>query len=423
MKIILVHYRYFISGGPERYMFNIIDLLKENGHEVIPFSVKHNKNVESDYQEEFFLDPIGSGDEIFGHEYKKDFRTVSKVISRMLYSSEAKKKLKNLIRKIKPDLIYVLQFQNKISCSVIDAAHELNIPIVQRISDFGHICIDNIFYQYQKKEVCEKCLHGSKFNAIVNKCSNDSYINSIIKVVALKTHDVLGIRNKISSFIIPAKFTANKFIEFGIPKEKINLIPTFFNPFIIGSENISYDDFFLYVGRVDPDKGLLTLVKSFVNTTHKLVIVGSSVEGYDDYLKDYLKDKNHNIEFTGKLNFNEIIPYLQSCLCTICPSEWYDNLPNSVLESYAYKKAVIASKIGSLQDLISNKVTGLHFETGNVEALRNILDYISENKQLATEMGENAYQTLLTDYSSETHYKMLIEVFEKTVLKHQNEHS
>ena len=59
MKLILVNYRYFVSGGPERYLFNIKSLLEENGQVVIPFSVKHPKNVHSEFSN-FFLSSIAS---------------------------------------------------------------------------------------------------------------------------------------------------------------------------------------------------------------------------------------------------------------------------------------------------------------------------------------------------------------------------
>ncbi len=414
MKIVLVNYRYFISGGPERYMFNIMEILENNGHEIIPFSVKHNKNVYSKY-EKYFLDPIGTGDEIYGHEYKNNISTIIKAISRVIYSFEAKQKMKRLLLQEKPDLVYVLQFQNKISCSVIDAAYELKVPVVQRISDFGHICIDNIFYHYQSKVICESCLHGSKWNAIIKKCSNNSYLNSIVKTIALKVHDYRKIREKITSFIIPAHFTVSKFVEFGVPIEKINLIPTFFDLKNNKSQQVEYQDYFLYVGRVDPDKGLLTLVKAFINTPYKLIIVGSSIEGYDDYLKEYLKDKNHNITFTGQLKFSDISEYLKTCLCTLCPSEWYDNLPNAVLESYAYKKAVIASDLGSLKDLIIEGETGVHFIPGDVSSLKSRIEFIASNPEIAVEMGNRSYSILQTGYSSQFHYQMLMEVFERVI--------
>jgi glycosyltransferase involved in cell wall biosynthesis len=414
MKIIIVNYRYFISGGPERYMFNIISLLQEKGHTVIPFSVKHNKNKPSDY-EEYFLSTVGSGNEVYGHEYKRNIGTVLKVISRIIYSFEAKRKIKKLINDVKPDLVYVLQFQNKLSCSVIDAVYKQGIPIVQRISDFGHLCPNGIFYHYKRKEICEKCLKGSKFNAIKYKCVNNSYLNSIIKVAALKTHDIKKIRNKIASFVIPAKFTISKFIESGIQCNKIIHIPTFFHLKETHNKIPEYGNFFLYVGRVDQEKGLFTLVKAFENTQHNLIIIGFSTEGYDIMLKNYLKDKNHNITFTGNLDFPQIEPYLETCLCTICPSEWYDNLPNSVLESFAFAKPVIASNLGSIKELVVDYSTGLLFQAGDFLSLRNTLDYALNNKNDLIRMGNNALQKIKNEYSSEEHCNKLLEVFHNTL--------
>ena len=97
MKIVIVNYRFFISGGPERYLFNIIKLLESKGHTIIPFSIKHNKNEPTVYSE-YFLNAIGEGNEVYANEYQKtDIDTIKKTMGRMLYSMEAKKKLEHLI--------------------------------------------------------------------------------------------------------------------------------------------------------------------------------------------------------------------------------------------------------------------------------------------------------------------------------------
>ena len=74
MKILIVNYRYFISGGPERYMFNVKEALEQRGHEVIPFSIKTSRNVESKYAK-YFAENIGKSDAVFVHEYPKTLRT------------------------------------------------------------------------------------------------------------------------------------------------------------------------------------------------------------------------------------------------------------------------------------------------------------------------------------------------------------
>ncbi len=413
MKIILVNYRYFLSGGPERYLFNITDILERNGHTVIPFSIQHNKNKPTPWSP-YFMSPIGSGDEVYANEYKKTSPgTVLKVLGRMLYSFEAKRKLKKLIRECKPDLVYVLYYQNKMSASVIDAAYDLKVPVVQRISDFGHICANNIFYRYQQNEVCERCLHGSRYNAVKLKCVGNSRLSSLLKVLALKIQDWRRTTGKISAFIIPAAFTAGKFREYGIPDKKIHCIPTFFNSSNQGSAGITYGDFFLYVGRVDPDKGILTMVKAFVQTGYKLVIIGSSIEGYDQVIRQYLEGKEHQITFLGKLDFAAIRPYLESCLCTLCPSECYDNMPNSVLESYASEKAVIASRLGALTDLVPDQQTGLQFTAADPADLADRLSFMYHSPEKAMAYGKAGKKMLETEFSELYHYTQLMDVFNK----------
>ncbi|MEP7165226.1 MAG: glycosyltransferase family 4 protein [Ferruginibacter sp.] len=416
MKIIIVNYRYFVSGGPERYLFNVIDLLEKNGHEVIPFSIKSKLNKPSAY-DDYFLEPVGKNDEIYFSEYKKtSIRTIARSFSRMFYSFEAKRKLDSLIKAVNPDLIYVLHYQNKISASIFDAAVKNKIPVIQRISDFGHICANALFYRPIQKDICERCLSGSKFNAVINKCVYDSYVYSAIKAASLKFQEITGLVKKIESFVVPSKFTIEKLRAHGFPQQKLVHIPSFFNfEFITRQLEITYEPFALYIGRIESGKGILSLVKAFENTGFNLKIIGFSSTGFEEELKDYLKDKNHNIEFLGKKGFDEIQVYLSKCAFTVAPSEWYDNLPNTILESFAFKKAVIATNIGSLKELVIDNETGLLFKIKDVEDLRSKIAYLFGNEAICRDMGENSFKLLNEDYSAGQHYRKLNELFKNVV--------
>ena len=416
MKIIIVNYRYFISGGPERYLFNVIELLEKNGHEIIPFSVKNRRNIPSQY-ENYFLNPIGEDNEVYFREYNKtNVKTILKSFSRMFYSFEAKKKLNYLIKAVNPDLIYVLHYQNKISSSIFDAAANNRIPVIHRISDFGQICANALFYRPRQKDICERCLTGSKFNAIFNKCVYDSYIYSSIKIASLKFQEIIGITKKVEAFVVPSKFTIEKLKVFGFSSKSLVHIASFFNFDSIDKElQISYEPFALYIGRIEPEKGLLTLVKSFENTDFHLKIIGFSISGFDEELKDYLTDKNHNIEFLGKKGFDEIQIYLSKCSFTIVPSEWYDNFPNTVLESFAFKKCVIATNTGSLKELVIDNETGLLFRIKDFHDLKYKITYLFDNESICQDLGKNAYSMLTNKFSAQGHYENLINLFEKVI--------
>ena len=408
MKIVLVNYRYFFSGGPERYMFNIKEILEKRGHEVIPFSVKSSRNPPTDY-EKYFLDIVD--DEIyFAQAKKKTPKMILKSFSRMFYSLEAKRKMRQLIRDTHPDLIYIIQMHNKISPSIVDAAYNEGIPVVHRISDFQYMCPNALFYN-DRIGLCEDCLQGKRLHCVKYRCVLNSPVYSAIKMAAKWLHDMIKVTKKIDAFIVPSSFTLNKLHEYGIPIEKLNHIPTFFNLKEIDPE-AEYRPFVLFVGRIEKQKGLMTLVKTFEGTEYGLKIIGFSNDGYEDELKSYLKGKQHHIEFLGRKNFEDIIPYLKACLCTVVPSEWYDNFPNVILESFAYKKAVLATNLGSLPELVMDNITGLTFKYADVMDFRRKVKYMFDNPEQARLMGENAYKMLSEKYSPEAHYQQLMTVFE-----------
>lgn len=416
MKIIIVNYRYFVSGGPERYLFNVMDLLEKNGHEVIPFSIKSKLNKPSKY-EKYFIDPVGNDDAVYFSEYKKtNIRTVIRSFSRMFYSFEAKKKLSALIRDVKPDLVYVLHYQNKVSASIFDAAAKNKVPVIHRISDFGQICANALFYRPTQKDICERCLTGSKFNAVKNKCVYDSYVYSAIKAGSLKFQEIIGLTKKVQAFVVPSKFTLGKLQQHGFPQNKLVHIPSFFNfEFITNKQEITYEPFALYIGRIESEKGLLSLVKAFENTNFNLKIIGFSSTGFEDELKDYLKDKKHHIEFLGKKGFDEIQYYLSKCSFTLVPSEWYDNFPNTLLESFAFKKCAVATNTGSLKELVIDNETGLLFKLKDIDDMRSKVSYLFSNNDICKKLGENAFDMLNKEYSSSEHYKKLDTLFETVV--------
>lgn len=420
MKIILVNYRYFISGGPERYYFNIKEILEKHGHEVIPFSVKSKRNLPNDY-EKYFLD-IVDDDVYFARAKKKTPKMILKSFTRMFYSLEAKRKMKQLIADTKPDLVYIMQMHNKISPSIVDAAREMKVPVVHRISDFQYMCPNALFYN-DTIGVCEDCLKGKRWSCVKYRCVLNSPVYSMIKMMAKWFHDIIKVTNRIDAFVVPSEFTLGKLNEYGIPKEKLNHIPTFYN---MKEPNpvVEYKPFVLFVGRIEKQKGLMTLVKTFENLPYELKIIGFSNDGYEDELKQYLGyesedseiyGKNHNIEFLGRKEFKDIVPYLKSCLCTTVPSEWYDNFPNVVLESYAYKKAVIATDFGSLKYMVEDGKTGLKFNYADIGDFQAKIKYMVEHVEDAKTMGENGYKLIETKYSADSHYNQLIRVFNRVI--------
>ena len=78
-------------------MFNIKKMLEDNGHEVIPFSIHSNKNVETEYSK-YFVEPIGGRDTTYFDEVKKTPKSIWQLLTRSIYSREVEKAIKKEIK-------------------------------------------------------------------------------------------------------------------------------------------------------------------------------------------------------------------------------------------------------------------------------------------------------------------------------------
>lgn len=409
MKILLVNYRYFISGGPEKYMFNIKKMLEDQGHEVIPFSVHSNKNVQTEYSK-YFVEPIGSRDATYFEECKKTPRVIWQMLSRSIYSLEVEKAIRKEIAEEKPDLVYILHFVNKLSPSVIRGAKKMGKPVVLRLSDYFLLC-PRFDFMYEKKP-CEECLKKGYRTCIQRRCVKGSLFASLVRVLSMKIHALLDVYRDVDAFITPSEFLKNKLVENGFDREKIYCIPTFTTSKSRVGEPI-VGDYGLYFGRITEEKGVESVVCAFEELPqHHVKIVGDDTTEEAKRLKQYVQEKNlTNIEFTGFKSGVELEELIKGSRYTLIPSVWYDNLPNTALESFQYSKPVIASNIGSLPELVLDGVNGYLFEAGNAGDLRDKILRLCDDEQVKN-MGAESRLRLEKKFAPKDHYDALMYVFE-----------
>lgn len=416
MRVLIVNYRYFISGGPEKYMFNIKKILEENGHEVIPFSIHSNKNVETEYSK-YFVEPIGSRDATYFDEVKKTPKSIFQMLSRSIYSFGVKKALKKEIKETNPDIVYIIHFVNKLSPSVIKAAKEMNVPVVLRLSDYFLLCPRFDFLK--NKKICEECLIKGYRSCIKNKCVKGSLFASLVRVFSMKFHNLIKIYDNVDAFVTPSKFLKDKLSKNGFEKEKINHIPTFTTSVKDTTKN-EIGRYGLYFGRITEEKGVETLVKAYEKMPKlSLKIMGDDTTEEAIKLKEYIKEKSiNNIEFLGFKQGRELEEIIQKSKYVFIPSIWYDNLPNTALEAFQYYKPVIASNVGSLPELVEDGYNGFLFEPNNVDDLINAINKL-EGSKIIKEMGDNSHNKLLKDFSSKEHYTKLLKLFNQILSKNR----
>ena len=395
-------------------MFNIKGLLEKHGHEVIPFSVISTKNEKTEYSK-YFVEPIGNRDAIYFNEVKKTPKSIWQMIDRSVYSFEVKKAIQKEINDIKPDIVYIIHFINKLSPSVITGAKELGVPVVVRLSDYFLLCPKfNFLY---KKKICEECLTKGYITCIKKKCVQDSVIASFVRVFSMKVHNILKVYDKVDYFITPSMFLKRKLIDNGFPENKIYCIPTFTDS-KSRIEKQKIGTYGLYFGRITEEKGVEVIIKAYEEMQEKqLKIMGDDTTKVGIKLKAYVEEKRlNNIEFIGLKKGIELEKIIKEARFIIIPSLWYDNLPNVALESFQYFKPIVASDIGSLPELVINNYNGYLFKPGDIEDLKMKIELLQKDSRIA-EMGIRGHKMLQNKFSSEAHYLALMDIFNKLTIE------
>lgn len=410
MRILLVNYRYFISGGPEKYMFNIKKMLEDNGHEVIPFSIHSDKNVETEYSK-YFVEPIGDRSATYFEECKKTPKVIMQMLTRSCYSFGVKKAIQKEIKEVRPDLVYIIHFVNKLSPSVISGSKQMGVPVVLRLSDYFLLCPRFDFLC--QKEICEDCLTKGYSSCIKKRCVKGSLFASLIRVFSMKLHNLIKVYDDVDMFVTPSEFLKNKLTENGFEKNKIVCIPTFTSS-KTALDNTEIGEYGLYFGRVSEEKGVETVVKAYEKLPdYQVKIMGDDSTEEAVRLKAYVEEHNlTNIEFLGFKSGAELEEIIKGARFTLIPSIWYDNLPNTALESFQYSKPVIASNIGSLPELVQDGYNGYLFNPYSVDELVERIR-LFDNDEIVRVMGANSRKQLEERFAPETHYNNLMKVFDK----------
>jgi glycosyltransferase involved in cell wall biosynthesis len=410
-------------GGPERYLFNLKHILEEKGHTVIPFSIRYPKNEHSEF-ESFFASPVADEESILYKDQKWDVKTFFKTLERNFYSSEVESKLSDLIEYVKPDFAIVLQYLRKLSPSVLVALNQKKVPFIVRLSDYGLICPSHNLFR--GNSICELCTTGNLINSVRHKCVHNSYGASTVNYLATKFHHSSGYFNLVNHFVSPSMALVNKFVEVGWSRERFSHLPTFAN-LPEGRTPKEREHKIVYAGRVEYIKGVhlileaLKILKETKNLAVPLEIAGGGSEDYVNGLKSYCIE-NHltEVKFLGDLKKNELFDLYESSAVSIVPSLWYDNMPNSALESLSLGTPVIGPNHGCFPEFIFDDENGLLFRPGDAEDLAKKIHTILNNDDNDIEkMKDNAISCIRTHFSADRHYQILMSIIDKVKKGHQ----
>lgn len=387
-------------GGAEVVFLEQNRLFANRGWDVVPFCMTHPENLASDYSD-YFVDEIE-----FGSNYSL-LESISRV-PKVIYSREAQVKLNQLIDATSPDACQLHNIYHHISPSILSTLKSREVPTVMTLHDLKLACPS--YKMLASDGVCERCKGGKLRNVIRHRCVKNSLALSTVVYLESSLHRLLGTYDKcVDKFIVPSQFFKTKLSEWGVDASKMVHVPNFVdaNAFEPGD---CAGDYFLYFGRLAPEKGVKTLLEAAAKAGVKLVLVGTGPE--EEALRAAAQVLNVDVEFRGYQTGASLHKIVREARAVVLPSEWYENGPMSVLESYALGTPVLGADIGGIPEMIREGETGGIFPSENVAALTEVLaSYAARSDASVREHGRFARKWVSDAYSSDRHFENLSAVF------------
>ena len=118
------------------------------------------------------------------------------------------------------------------------------------------------------------------------------------------------------------------------------------------------------------------------------------------------------IFFTGNLSANEVLHHIAESKLLVMPSEWWEGFPMVIREAYAYGTPVAASKIGSLEEIVEDEVTGFHFQPSNDEAIYKTLYQYWNNHKALERFSYKAQLKFKSHFSEKVNYNLLMTIYD-----------
>jgi glycosyltransferase involved in cell wall biosynthesis len=399
-KLLSINNYYYRRGGAETVFFEHNRLLEGIGWTVVPFSMHHAKNLPCQWSE-YFVEEIELG---VDYSLREKLLKIPKVI----YSLEAQRKIGILIDKIRPSIAHAHNIYHHISPSILTVLKQREIPVILTLHDLKLVC--PAYTMLTHDGVCERCKDGAVYNVIRHRCINNSVmLSGIIYTEHLVNRIFDSYRRNVDRFVVPSRFYLDKMVDAGWDRKQFYYIPNFidvnqYSPSFVPGKS------FLYFGRLRRQKGLATLIRAAAMACVPLRIAGTGPE--EPALRALSNQLGADVAFLGFLSGDALHNEIRQARATVLPSEWYENAPLSVMESYAFGKPVIGANIGGIPELIRNQETGHVFKSGDAADLARILcDYATTDDKRLMEMGQEGRNWIDQQFSVDRYRERILELY------------
>lgn len=375
-RVLIVHNYYRQSGGEDSVVEREARLLRQHGHSVHVYT-RSNREI--------------------------DRIRAARVALHTVWSQQTVHELNALVDDLRPDIVHVHNTVPLISPSVYWVFRKANVPVVQTLHNFRLMCPQAMLLR--AGQICEDCVGRVPWRSIVHRCYRGSALQSALLTAMLTIHRAINTyRDCVARYIALNEFCRGKFIQAGLPADRIVVKPHFVD--IPAPPQHSDRRGGLFVGRLSAEKGvrlLLEIARSGVAQPIKVIGTGSRIGQLAGA---------PGIELLGWKSHEDVYAAMRAASYVIAPSISYETFGLVIVEAFANGTPVIASRLGSMAEAISDGHTGLLFEPRDAGDLAAKVAWAEAHPDAMRRMGQAARREYERKYAPNANYAQLKAIYE-----------
>lgn len=398
MRVLLINKFLYPKGGAETYTLSLGKMLEKKGHEVQYFGLRNEKNTVGNQADALVSDMDFSAG--IAHNLNAPFR--------IIYNRQARKEIRRVLDSFCPEVVHLNNIQFHLTPAIILEIEKWRkernngCRIIYTAHDYQLVCPSHGLFDVTVKP-CELCLDGKYIHCVQTKCLKNSRAKSLLGTM----DGYFWKRNPAYSYV-DAFICCSQFL-----KEKLDTQPQFAGKTIAlqnfkdvsAVQDIEKKNYILEFGKLCKDKGTETLLEVAKQMPDERFVFA----GYGPAV-DLMKEIP-NVEYLGFKEGEELSRLIAEAKLSVCPSEWYENCPFSVIESIALGTPVVGSCMGGIPELILEGKTGELFEAGNTEDLMRAIKRIIDREEVLEEYTRNCHDARFE--TSESYYEKLMVIYRK----------